>query len=69
MKTNLARCLVLCLRFSMAGAIGGGLYEHVVFTSLWSASPPSSFSIIQPGTGVPLQNFWIPVHDLKTHRH
>ena len=29
---------------------------------LWSASPPSSFVVIQPGTGVPLQNFWIPVH-------
>jgi hypothetical protein len=23
---------------------------------------PSSFSIIQRGTGVPLQRFWIPVH-------
>lgn len=46
----------------MAGAIGGGLYEQIVLTPLWSRSPPSSFSIIQPGTGVPLQNFWIPVH-------
>jgi hypothetical protein len=25
-------------------------------------SPPSSFAIIQPTTGVPLQRFWIPVH-------
>ena len=46
----------------MAGAFGGGLYEHIVLTPLWSASPPSSFSIIRPGTGVPLQRFWIPVH-------
>jgi hypothetical protein len=29
---------------------------------LWSKSPPASFSIIQPDTGVPLQDFWIPVH-------
>lgn len=29
---------------------------------MWSKSPPSSFSIIQPSTGVPLQRFWIPVH-------
>jgi hypothetical protein len=46
----------------MAGAIGGGLFEHIVLIPLWSKSPPSSFAIIQPGTGVPLQNFWIPVH-------
>ena len=52
--------ILLCL--SMASALGGGLYEHIVLTPLWSASPPSSFAIIQPGTGVPLQKFWIPVH-------
>lgn len=52
--------ILLC--FSMAAAIGGGLYEHIVLTPLWSRSPPSSFSVIQPGTGVPLQRFWIPVH-------
>jgi hypothetical protein len=46
----------------MAGSVGGGLYEHIVLTPIWSASPPSSFSIIQRGTGVPLQRFWIPVH-------
>jgi len=51
---------LLCL--SMAGAFGGGLYEHTVLTPIWSKSPPASFSIIQPGTGVPLQRFWIPVH-------
>jgi hypothetical protein len=37
-----------------AGAIGGGLYEHLVVMPLWAASPPSSFAMIQPGTGVPL---------------
>jgi hypothetical protein len=46
----------------MASAIGGGLYEQIVLTPLWSRSPPSSFAIIQPVAGVPLQNFWIPVH-------
>lgn len=50
------------LCFSMAAAVGGGLYEHVVLNPMWSRSPPSSFSIIQPKTGVPLQRFWIPVH-------
>jgi hypothetical protein len=62
MRKKLALWSLLALCFSMAGAIGGGLYEHVVLTPLWSASPPRSFSVIQPGTGVPLQNFWIPVH-------
>ena len=62
MKTNLGKWSLILLCFSMAGAIGGGLYKHIVLTPLWSASPPSSFSIIQPGTGVPLQNFWIPAH-------
>jgi len=51
---------LLCL--SMACAIGGGLYEHLVLTPLWSAAPPKSFAVIQPRTGVPLQRFWIPVH-------
>jgi hypothetical protein len=52
--------MLLC--FSMAGAVGGGLYEHMVLMPLWAASPPSSLAMIQPGTGVPLQEFWIPVH-------
>jgi hypothetical protein len=62
MKSSLAKWSLILLCFSMAGAIGGGLFEHIVLIPLWSATPPSSFSIIQPGTGVPLQNFWIPVH-------
>jgi hypothetical protein len=47
---------------SLAVALGAGFYEHVVLTPLWSRSPPSSFAVIQKGTGVPLQRFWIPVH-------
>jgi hypothetical protein len=62
MKTTLPQWSLILLCFSMACAVGGGLYEHIVLTPLWSASPPSSFSIIQPGTGVPLQRFWLPVH-------
>jgi hypothetical protein len=52
--------VLLCL--SLGLALGGGLYEHIVLTPIWSKSPPASFSIIQPHTGVPLQRFWIPVH-------
>jgi hypothetical protein len=66
MKANLAKWSLILLCFSLAAAIGGGLYEHVVLVPLWSKSPPSSFSIIQAGTGVPLQNFWIPVHTAIT---
>ena len=62
MKPHLAKWSLILLCFSVAGALGGGLYEQIVLTPLWSASPPSSFSIIQPDTGVPLQNFWVPVH-------
>lgn len=62
MKIHLAKWMLILLCFSMAAAIGGGLYEHIVLMPLWSASPPASFSVIQPGTGVPLQRFWIPVH-------
>lgn len=62
MKAHLAQWSLILLCFSMACAIGGGLYESVVLAPIWSASPPASFSIIQPGTGVPLQRFWVPVH-------
>ena len=50
MPTNVAGWSVMLLCLSMASAVGGGLYEHLVLTPLWSASPPSSFAIIQPGT-------------------
>jgi|ERR1700687_605785 hypothetical protein len=62
MEIDPAQWSLVLLCFSMAGAFGGGLYEHIVLTPIWSASPPSSFAIIQRGTGVPLQRFWIPVH-------
>jgi hypothetical protein len=62
MKTVVAQWSLILLCFSMAAAVGGGFYESAVLTPMWSKSPPSSFSIIQPGTGVPLQRFWIPVH-------
>jgi len=52
--------ILLC--FSFAAALGGGLYEGTVLSSLWGQSPPASFAVIQPSTGVPLQRFWIPVH-------
>ncbi len=62
MEIDLAQWSLVLLCFSMAGAFGGGLYEHIVLTPIWSASPPSSFAIIQRVTGIPLQRFWIPVH-------
>ena len=62
MKAALAQWSLILLCFSMATAIGWGLYEHIVLMRLWSASPPSSLAIIQPTTGVPLQRFWLPVH-------
>jgi hypothetical protein len=62
MKAIVASWSLMLLCFSMAAALGGGLYESIVLMPLWSKSPPSSFAIIQPGTGVPLQRFWIPVH-------
>ena len=62
MKTLLSQSSLILLCFSMAAAIGGGLYEHLIITKQWSSAPPASFSIIQPETGVPLQRFWIPVH-------
>jgi hypothetical protein len=61
-KALVAQGSLLLLCVSMAAALGGGFYESFVLIPLWSKSPPSSFAIIQPGTGVPLQRFWIPVH-------
>jgi hypothetical protein len=62
MNVNVAEWSLVFLCFSMAAAFGGGLFEHIVVVPIWSASAPSSFAIIQRGTGVPLQRFWIPVH-------
>jgi hypothetical protein len=61
-KALVAQGSLLLLCVSMAVALGGDFYESFVLIPLWSKSPPSSFAIIQPGTGVPLQRFWIPVH-------
>lgn len=65
-RAMMARWSLILLCFSVAGAIGGGLFEHMVLQPLWSAAPPASFSVIQPGTGVPLQTFWLPVHGAIT---
>jgi len=62
MKALVAQWSLILLCCSIAAALGGGFYESFVLIPLWSKSPPSSFAIIQPGTGVPLQRFWIPVH-------
>lgn len=66
MRTTFALWSLILLCAAFGAALGGGLYEHFVLVPLWSKSPPSSFSIIQPGTGVPLQRFWIPVHSAIT---
>jgi len=62
MNVNMAEWSLVLLCFSLAAAFGDGLFEHIVVVPIWSAAPPSSFAIIQRGTGVPLQRFWIPVH-------
>lgn len=62
MQVILAQLSLILLNFLIATMIGGGFYEHIVLTPLWKVSPPSSFAVIQPKTGVPLQRFWIPVH-------
>jgi hypothetical protein len=53
MRTRAAPWSLMFLCCSMAGAVGGGRYEHLVLMPLWAASPPSSLALIQPGTGVP----------------
>ena len=61
-----AQWSLVLLCFGLAVALGGGLFESIVLAPLWSRSPPASFAIIQPGAGVPLQRFWIPVHTVIT---
>ncbi len=61
-----AQWSLVLLCFGLAVALGGGLFESTVLGPLWSRSPPGSFAIVQPGTGVPLQRFWIPVHTVIT---
>jgi hypothetical protein len=66
MNPALAKWCLVLLCLSSATAIGGGLYEALVVNPQWSASPPASFVLIQPDTGVPLQHFWMPVHAALT---
>ena len=40
MKAYLGEWSLILLCFSMAGAIGGGLYEHIVLTPLWKDRRP-----------------------------
>ena len=51
MHANVAEWSLVFLCFSLAAAFGGGLFEHIVVVPIWRASPPSSFAIIQRGTG------------------
>jgi hypothetical protein len=37
-EMDLALWSLILLAFSMAGAFGGGLYEHIGLTPIWSAS-------------------------------
>src|SRR5467141_187571 len=62
MKALVAPWSFILLCCSLAAALGGGFFESFVLIPLWSKSPPSSFAVIQPETGIPLQRFWIPVH-------
>ena len=52
--------------FCLALAVGGGIYEGLIVNPQWSINPPSSFSLVQEKTGIPLQKFWIPAHILIT---
>jgi hypothetical protein len=63
---TVANLALLFACFSVALAVGGGFYESTVVMPLWSAQPPASFAVIQKGSGIPLQRFWIPVHTLIT---
>jgi hypothetical protein len=61
-RTNTTRLCLILLCISFGVTLGGGLYEGTVLVPIWSKAPPASFTIIQPGMGVPLQRFWIPAH-------
>lgn len=62
----LANISLVAAGFALALAIGGGFYEGLVINPQWSLNPPATFTLIQEGTGVPLQKFWIPAHILIT---
>jgi len=63
MKSILAEWSVTILCLSIAGASGGSLFEHTGVIPIWCKWPPSSFAIIQPGSGVPLQfqGMWVGI--------
>lgn len=63
MRAPLLTGSLVVLGMSMAVALGGGLYEGVIVSPLWSMNPPASFSLIHPGEGVPLQTSpWANAH-------
>lgn len=41
---------------------GGGLYEEIIVSPVWSADLPSSLALIQQPSGLTLTDFWIPFH-------
>ncbi|MFK7693022.1 hypothetical protein [Paenibacillus sp. HJGM_3] len=62
MKTKLA-FLSLFLTVLLFGVLnGGGLYEEIVVSPVWSASPPTTFALIQEPNGLSLTSFWVPFH-------
>ena len=62
MKNNLA-FLTLFITVLLFGVLnGGGIFEEIVVAPVWSASPPTSFALIQGPDGLSLTSFWIPFH-------
>lgn len=55
--------LTLFITVLLFGVVnGGGIYEEMIVSPVWSASPPESLALIQPPDGLTLTNFWIPFH-------
>ncbi len=62
MKDKLA-FLSLFITVLLFGVLnGGGLYEEIIVAPVWSASPPTSLTLIQGPNGLSLTDFWIPFH-------
>ncbi|WP_374073441.1 hypothetical protein [Bdellovibrio bacteriovorus] len=59
---NWANTTLMLAITAMALAIGGGIYEGMVINPQWSKNIPQSLSLVQEGSGIPLQKFWIPIH-------
>lgn len=62
MRNKLASIALMLLITVIGLELGGALYEGIVVASQWSAAPPVSLAILQGPFGLPLSNFWIPVH-------